>query len=268
MTSPQPPVPGSTPKRPGNSASSEQGQPGPTDVVDVGANTSNGSPDGGNGDPIARLDVSRSTRINMPEAVYCQAKTAEQCEAIVSTFLANSSDAVIATRVGPDQQSGLIRLNPDAVDGVKGAPYATFTWRSRTTTGMRVALLAAGTSDIPVATECRLTLEALGHQVDTFTDVGVAGLQRLTSVLPELEQSHAIVAVAGMEGALPTVLAGLIAQPIVAVPTSAGYGTSFEGQTALLSMMASCAPGIAVVGIDNGYGAASATHRILTAVAR
>lgn len=268
MTVPEIPSPGSASNIPGTRPGSQPEQPGSSDIVDVNTGSSNGLPKSGHGEPIARLDVSRSTRINMPEAVYCQAKTAEQCEAIVSAFLANSADAVIATRVGPDQQSGLSRLKPDAVDGVQGAPYATFTWRNRPTTGMRVALLAAGTSDIPVAAECRLTLEALGHEVATYTDVGVAGLQRLTTVLPELEPFQAVVAVAGMEGALPTVLAGLIAQPIVAVPTSAGYGTSFEGQTALLSMMASCAPGIAVVGIDNGYGAASATHRILTAVAR
>ncbi len=236
--------------------------------VTVNGTTDTGTTRHGNDGPVARLDVSRSGRINMPEAVYCQAKTTEQCSAIVSAFLADSSDAVLATRIGPDQQSALYALNPDAVDGVTGAPYATMVWRHRPATGHKVAILAAGTSDLPVAVECRLTLEALGHEVGAFTDVGVAGLQRLTAVLPDLEPFDSIVAVAGMEGALPTVLAGLVPQPIVAVPTSAGYGTSFEGQTALLSMMASCAPGIAVVGIDNGYGAACATHRVLTAVSR
>ncbi len=204
----------------------------------------------------------------MPEAVYCQAKTTEQCAAIVSAFLSDGTDAVIATRVDPTQQLALRELNPDAVDDVAGAPYGTFTWRHRPRTGQRVALMAAGTSDLPVAMECRLTLEALGHEVNGYTDVGVAGLQRLTAVVPELDDYNVVVAVAGMEGALPTVLAGLIRHPIVAVPTSTGYGTSFDGQTALLSMMASCAPGIAVVGIDNGYGAACATHRVLSAVSQ
>ena len=129
-------------------------------------------------------------------------------------------------------------------------------------------VVSAGTSDLTVAGECRLTLEALGHEVTSLTDVGVAGLHRLLSELDTLEPAEAIVTIAGMEGALPTVLAGLVAQPIVAVPTSVGYGTAFEGQTALLSMMTSCAPGIAVVGIDNGYGAACAAHRILRAVGK
>lgn len=213
---------------------------------------------------VARLDVARSARINMPEAVYCQAKTVDQCTAIVSAFLENGDDAVIATRANAAMLEALQRLNPQATDDVIGAPYATLTWRHRPATGMRIAVVAAGTSDLPVAMEARLTLEALGHAVTGYTDVGVAGLQRLTAVLPEFAAVDVIIAVAGMEGALPTVLAGLVAQPIIAIPTSAGYGSSFGGQTALLSMMASCAPGIAVVGIDNGYGAACAAHRILS----
>jgi len=160
----------------------------------------------------------------------------------------------------------LMELSPTAVDGVDGAPYSTFTWRHRPSTGRRAAVVVAGTSDLPMAMECRLTLQSLGHEVAAYTDVGVAGLHRLSAVIPELINVDLVVAVAGMEGALPTVLAGLIAQPIVAIPTSAGYGSSFDGQTALLSMMASCAPGIAVVGIDNGYGAACASHRLLSAI--
>ena len=108
----------------------------------------------------------------------------------------------------------------------------------------------------------------MGHEVELIVDVGVAGLQRLLDVLPQIEPADAVVAVAGMEGALPTVMGGLIAQPLIAVPTSVGYGTAFEGQTALASMMTSCAPGISVVGIDNGYGAACAAHRILRSVNR
>ena len=117
-----------------------------------------------------------------------------------------------------------------------------------------------------MADECRLTLEALGHEVRSVTDVGVAGLHRLMTALPEVTSGDVVVAVAGMEGALPTVLAGLIAEPLIAIPTSVGYGTAFEGQTALASMMTSCSPGISVVGIDNGYGAACAAHRILNRI--
>jgi NCAIR mutase (PurE)-related protein len=207
--------------------------------------------------PEARLDLGRGQRIDMPEAVYCASKSTAQCVEIVSAMLANSKDAVIATRATDEQQQALAELSPDA------HAETTLTWRSRPSTGVNATVMAAGTSDLIVANECRLTLEALGHDVTQIVDVGVAGLQRLLDVLPELEQTEVIVAVAGMEGALPTVLGGLVAQPLIAVPTSVGYGTAFEGQTALASMMTSCSPGISVVGIDNGYGAACAAHRIL-----
>ncbi len=207
----------------------------------------------------ARLDFDRSERINLPEAVYCLHKTAEQCRAIVADFLAEGTDAVIATRATEAQQQALADLAPDAAAG------GTFTWRHRPPTGATVAVVAAGTSDLPMADECRLTLEAMGHTTTAVTDVGVAGLHRLLTVLPELESADVLVAFAGMEGALPTVLAGLVAQPIIAVPTSVGYGTAFEGQTALHAMLTSCAPGVTVVNIDNGYGAACAAHRIVSA---
>lgn len=207
--------------------------------------------------PVARLDLDRSSRIDLPEAVYCAGKTTSQAVDIVNEMLDRGSDAVVATRLTAEQEQQLRELDPTLVGhGILG-------WRARPATGFEVAVLAAGTSDLAVADECRVTLESLGHLVRPLTDVGVAGLHRLTSVLPELEAVDAIVAIAGMEGALPTVLAGLVPHPIIAIPTSAGYGTSFEGMTALLSMMSSCAPGISVVGIDNGYGAACASHRLL-----
>ncbi len=212
--------------------------------------------------PDARLDFGRSKRIDMPEAVYCLSKTTEQCVEIVRSMLADGEDAVIATRATEEQQAALGQLQPTEAVG------STLTWRHREPTGARAAVIAAGTSDLPVAQECRLTLEAMGHEVELIVDVGVAGLQRLLDVLPQIEAADAVVGVAGMEGALPTVLGGLIAQPLIAVPTSVGYGTAFEGQTALASMMTSCAPGISVVGIDNGYGAACATHRILRSLQR
>jgi NCAIR mutase (PurE)-related protein len=217
-------------------------------------------------DAEARLDLDRSRRIDLPEAIYCQSKTAEQCRAIVQNLLDDrgGTDAIVATRVTAEQQAVLAALEPTAT--VTRAALGTMTWRHRPPTGTTAAVVAAGTSDLAVAGECRLTMEALGHEVVALTDVGVAGLHRLLDVLPTLSAVDVIVAIAGMEGALPTVMAGLVAQPIVAVPTSVGYGTAFEGQTALLSMMTSCAPGIAVVGIDNGYGAACAAHRILRTI--
>jgi len=209
-------------------------------------------------DPEIRLDLDRSRRIGMPEAIYCQGKTTAQCVTIVEELLAagTTGDAIVATRATPEQFDVLGELGPSAALG------STLTWRHRPSTGFTVAVVAAGTSDVPVALEVVLTLEALGHTTLSRTDVGVAGLQRLTDALPSLEVADVVVAIAGMEGSLPTVLAGLVAQPVIAVPTSVGYGASFEGATALLSMVASCAPGITVVGIDNGYGAASAAHRM------
>jgi NCAIR mutase (PurE)-related protein len=206
---------------------------------------------------VVRLDLERSQRIDLPEAVYCTGKTTEQCLTAVSGLLDRSDDTVIATRPTDEQQDALLALSPQAVGAT------VMTWRHRSPTGRRAAVVAAGTSDAPVAEECRLTLEALGHLVETRTDVGVAGLHRLLGCLDDLATAEVVVAVAGMEGALPTVLAGLVAQPVIAVPTSVGYGTACDGQTALMAMLTSCAPGIAVVGIDNGYGAACAAHRIL-----
>ncbi len=209
-----------------------------------------------------RLDLGRSERLGLPEAVYCAGKTVQQCVDIVAAFLANGNDAVIATRATNEQQAALAELAPDAHVG------STLTWRHRANTGRTASIVSAGTSDLPVADEVRLVLTAMGHNAVALTDVGVAGLHRLTDALPEITANEVIVAIAGMEGALPTVLAGLIPHPIVAIPTSVGYGTAFEGMTALHSMMASCAPGISVVGIDNGYGAACAAHRLLSAIGR
>lgn len=207
----------------------------------------------------ARVDHDRTERIDMPEAVYCAAKTVDQCVSIVSEMLDRGADAVVATRTTDEQRRALSQLtpSPSAVEGT------TMTWNHRPPTAKNVVVVTGGTSDLPVANECHLTLSALGHQSRLVIDVGVAGLHRLLGVLDELRQAQVLVAIAGMEGALPTVLAGLVAQPIIAVPTSVGYGTANGGQTALNSMLTSCAPGIAVVGIDNGYGAACATHRIL-----
>lgn len=206
--------------------------------------------------PDLRLDLDRSQRIGMPEAVLCESKSVDQTTAAVQGLL-EGGDAVVATRVTAEQRPKLDALRPDLAD------HTTMAWNPRPSSGRSVAIISAGTSDVPVASETAVTLAALGHEVRRVTDVGVAGVHRLQAAIPEFETADVIVAIAGMEGALPTVLAGLTGMPIIAVPTSVGYGTAFDGMTALLTMMASCAPGIAVVGIDNGYGAACAAHRIL-----
>lgn len=206
----------------------------------------------------ARLDTDRDRRIGIPEAIYAQGKTPAQCREIVETLLADDGGPVIVTRANDAQEEELRRLEPAAV--VSG----TLTWRHSTPRRVApVVILSGGTSDQPVVYECQATLTALGVPVVSRKDVGVAGIHRLMDVLPTLEEPSVVIAVAGMEASLPTVLGGLVSAPLIGVPTSAGYGSSLEGVTALLSMLASCAPGVTVVGIDNGYGAACAAVRII-----
>ena len=204
------------------------------------------------------LDVDRHRRIGMPEAVYAGAKTVDQCVRIVEALLEAGDDPVIVTRTTSEQRDALATLSPDATW------TTTLTWRHAEPRYVKpVAIVSGGTSDHPVVDECLGTLAAMGIPVTAHRDVGVAGLHRLVNILPSMKDASVIVAVAGMEASLPTVLGGLVGAPIIGVPTSVGYGSSFEGITALLSMLSSCSPGISVVGIDNGYGAACAAFRIL-----
>jgi len=206
----------------------------------------------------ARLDVDRRRRIGVPEAVYAEGKTAAQCVRIVAALLRTHDDPVIVTRTSPEQRDALAELGPTATW------TATLTWQhAAARTVDPVAVVSGGTSDQPVVDECVGTLTAMGAPAEVHRDVGVAGLHRLVDVVPRLQGSSVVIAVAGMEASLPTVLGGQVGAPIIGVPTSTGYGSSFEGITALLSMLSSCAPGISVVGIDNGYGAACAALRIL-----
>jgi pyridinium-3,5-biscarboxylic acid mononucleotide synthase len=208
---------------------------------------------------FARVDLHRALRHGVPEAVFSQGKTPEQVVAILCR-LAEHHDNILATRAEPTvleavERSGLrYAWHPEArLIVVKPTP--------RESVGL-IVVVSAGTSDTPVAEEAALTAETMGNHVERLYDCGVAGLHRLVPHLDVLNEANAIVAVAGMEGALPSVIGGLVDRPVVAVPTSVGYGASFGGIAALLAMLNSCAPGVSVVNIDNGYGAAVQANQI------
>jgi NCAIR mutase (PurE)-related protein len=216
---------------------------------------------------FARVDHHRALRQHIPEAVYGPGKTPEQCAGIVGELLREPGGPVLLTRAGPDQvkaaaaaADALGFASPSVTDS---GTYVTAAWRPEAVRAGRVLVLTAGTADLPVADECRAVLEAMGFRPTLLADCGVAGLHRLLASLDELLDADAVVVVAGMEGALASVTGGITGAPIVAVPTSVGYGASLEGVTALLAMLASCAAGVSVVGIDNGFGAACAVARIL-----
>jgi len=210
---------------------------------------------------FARVDHHRALRQGFAEAVYAPGKSAEQCAAIVAELLkAEGSAPVLLTRADAIQSAAALALNPEGVQTGR-----TVAWRSRPARPGRVLVLTAGTADLPVAEECVATLEAQGFRPTLTADVGVAGVHRLLATADDLAEAETVVVVAGMEGALASIVGGLTPAPVVAVPTSAGYGAALEGVTALLSMLASCAAGITVVGIDNGFGAASAVIRLLPA---
>ncbi|UDY37719.1 nickel pincer cofactor biosynthesis protein LarB [Dermatobacter hominis] len=210
-----------------------------------------------------RPDLDRVRRTGLPEAVYAAGKTPQQCAEVVAAMLLDGTDPLVVTRTSAEHRAAIAALAP-AVPVPSGEWSDTLTWRHAPVDhDRRVAVISGGTSDQPVLDECVGTLTALGADVHVVRDVGVAGLHRLLGSLDELADARVVVALAGMEASLPTVLGGLVPQPIVAVPTSTGYGASLEGVTALLSLLSSCAPGVTVVGIDNGYGAACAALRIL-----
>ena len=209
---------------------------------------------------FARVDLHRSLRKNFPEVVFGQGKTPAQVAAIARE-LARREQRFLVTRINPDHFRAVHRVVPDAVHHPV-ARCITCARRALPRRPGRIALLAAGTSDLPVAEEAAVTAEIMGNEVDRIYDVGVAGLHRLLSRMDQIQKAHVIVAVAGMEGALPGVVAGLVAQPVIAVPTSVGYGTSLGGLTALFGMLSSCSSGMTVVNIDNGFGAGYAASQI------
>ncbi|MFN8018743.1 MAG: nickel pincer cofactor biosynthesis protein LarB [Acidimicrobiales bacterium] len=207
---------------------------------------------------FARVDHHRHLRQGMAEAVYGQGKEPAQAARIVAELLARSEAApVVLTRADPAMVRAALDESPGG--SVVGT---TVVWRPAPARDERILLLTAGTADLPVADECAATLTAHGLVPERITDVGVAGVHRLLAHADDLLDADAVVVVAGMEGALASVVGGLTAAPVVAVPTSVGYGAGLEGVTALLGMLASCAAGITVVGIDNGYGAACAVARM------
>jgi NCAIR mutase (PurE)-related protein len=210
---------------------------------------------------FARVDHHRTLRQGMAEAVYGPGKTPEQCAAIVEELLsAPGTNPVLLTRADEAQVTAVLERNPGGER--TGAALATVCWRSAAPRPERVVVCTAGTADLPVSDECAATLTAHGIEPVRLTDVGVAGVHRLLASADELADADAIVVVAGMEGALASLVGGITPAPVVAVPTSAGYGASFGGITALLAMLSSCAAGLTVVGIDNGFGAASAVLRM------
>ena len=209
----------------------------------------------------AKVDHDRELRTGHPEAIFGPGKTLEQVRDIARSLATHATGAVLITRATPDQARA-------AAEAVPGSRYHE---RARLVvvkpadrrTDATVAVVAAGTSDLPVSEEAALSLEAAGVLVRRITDVGVAGVHRVLEHRDALEAADCVIVVAGMEGALPSVVAGLTSKPIVAVPTSVGYGASFDGLAALLTMLSSCAPGVSVVNIDGGFGAAQAAYRVV-----
>jgi NCAIR mutase (PurE)-related protein len=216
---------------------------------------------------FARVDHHRTLRQHLPEAVYGPGKTPHQCASIIRDLLEEPGGPVILTRADAAQVVAVAEVaEPACVEAgssSQSGPLSTVTWRHAPVRSGQVRIFTAGTADLPVAAECRAVLGALGFQPSLHADCGVAGIHRLLAMSDELATADAIVVVAGMEGALASVVGGITAAPVVAVPTSTGYGAALEGVTALLAMLSSCAAGVTVVGIDNGFGAACAVSRML-----
>jgi NCAIR mutase (PurE)-related protein len=203
---------------------------------------------------IADLDLARAGRRGYPEAVFCEGKSVDQVARIAGVIGDHPEQITLFTRTSEEQAKAILGILPEALWD-QTARLVAWPATAPEPTGGRVLVLCAGTSDLPVAREALLTARYLGRDADLIADVGVAGLHRVLSKLDRLRQARVIVVAAGMDGALPSVVAGLVSCPVVAVPTSVGYGAAFGGIAPLLTMLNACAPGVAVVNIDNGYGA-------------
>lgn len=209
-------------------------------------------------EPFARLDHARPDRTGEPEVVYAEPKTPAQVSALVAELLSSGTAPVLATRCSPHHAAALPDADYDPVSRLLVA-------RSRPVDPAlgTVVVATGGTGDLPVACEAVGVLRAFGVACTLLADLGVSHIERVLDVVDELAAADVVIVVAGMEATLPTVVAGLVRSPVVAVPTSVGYGAAFEGLAALLSTLTSCAPGVAVVNIDNGFGAALLARRIL-----
>jgi pyridinium-3,5-biscarboxylic acid mononucleotide synthase len=203
---------------------------------------------------FAKVDHHRSLRIGMPEVIYAKGKTADQVARIFASMSAAGAN-VLATKATAAQFEAVANLEPKAVFH-ETASCITLKQTSGPSRSGIVAVVCAGTSDLPIAEEAAVTAELMGNEVERIVDVGVAGLHRLLAQHSRLREASVLIVCAGMEGALPSVVGGLVAAPVIAVPTSVGYGASFSGLAALLGMLNSCSPNVTVVNIDNGFGAA------------
>jgi len=203
---------------------------------------------------FAKIDNHREIRVGYPEVIYGAGKTVEQVKKIVSHMKVHGSN-ILVTRCGEEMAQGVLEICPDGHYNLLAGTVSIVQTAIETSEDY-IAIVAAGTSDLPVVEEAYETARILGNQVRKITDVGVAGIHRLFANLEEIQNAKVIIVVAGMEGALASVVGGLVKKPIIAVPTSVGYGANFGGIAALLTMLNSCASGVSVVNIDNGFGAA------------
>ncbi|HZK51704.1 MAG TPA: nickel pincer cofactor biosynthesis protein LarB, partial [Actinomycetota bacterium] len=216
---------------------------------------------------FAQVDIHRELRQGLPETIYAEHKTPEQTVAIAERMLAGTTGPVIATRVPKDAIAALRARFPELAHNEFARVAVLRSEIGEAPRGL-VAVITAGTSDLPVAEEAAVVAEACGIKVERVADAGVAGLHRILAARAPLAEADAVIVVAGMEGALPSIVGGLTGAPIIAVPTSVGYGASFDGLSALLGMLNSCAAGVVVCNIDNGFGAAMCALRIVNGKTR
>jgi pyridinium-3,5-biscarboxylic acid mononucleotide synthase len=210
---------------------------------------------------FARIDHHRSLRGSLPEAIFCENKTPDQVLAIVES-MSQSGTTVLGTRLSEETYSIIKTKLPEVAKYDSISRTLVLKAKQKQNLVGNISILCAGTSDIPVAEEAAITAETFNNKVERIYDVGVAGIHRLFDKLDKIKESKVIIVIAGMDGALPSVVGGLVSQPVIAVPTSVGYGAAFNGLAPLLTMLNSCAPGVAVVNIDNGFGASCIAHKI------
>ncbi len=210
---------------------------------------------------FAKVDHHRELRSGMPEVIYCQGKTVVQIKKIIQS-MNRAGNSILATKLNKDVFRKIKNSLPKFSKYNETARTLVIDKNKSKKKSGKIIIISAGTSDIPIAEEASVTAQLLGSKTETLFDVGVAGIHRLFNNLECIRKARVVIVVAGMEGALASVVGGLVDKPLIAVPTSIGYGTSFGGVSALLSMLNSCSPGVAVVNIDNGFGAGSMAHRI------